>query len=376
MPFMKKKIVLQLKNISKAFGKVQANNNVSLDLYEGEILSLLGENGSGKTSLMNIVAGIYYPDSGSIEIDGETVTISSPKDAYKYKIGMVHQHFKLVDTFTAAKNVAVGLTKKDFMDYRNDVLSKDAVYQRTQEDGHTISYDEQKHLNEIYKMYPTHYDLASTKNRIQQICEAYGFNLDVDKRVCDMSVSEKQTLEIIKALYRGVDILILDEPTAVLTPQEIDKLFNVLRNMKEVGKSIIIITHKLNEVMEISDRITVLRKGELVGSVNKEKTSIEELTEMMVGQKTELNIQRSEPKGKEKLLEINNLSVTNVFGKKVLDDISFYLKEGEILGIAGISGNGQKELLEAIAGVQKIEAGDIIDNRQKKNKPVSFFHKT
>ena len=210
MPFMKKKLVLQLKNISKAFGKVQANNNVSLDLYEGEILSLLGENGSGKTSLMNIVAGIYFPDSGSIEIDGETVTISSPKDAYKYKIGMVHQHFKLVDTFTAAKNVAVGLTKKDFMDYRNDVLSKDAVYQRTQEDGHTISYDEQKHLNEIYKMYPTHYDLASTKNRIQQICEAYGFNLDVDQRVCDMSVSEKQTLEIIKALYRGVDILILD----------------------------------------------------------------------------------------------------------------------------------------------------------------------
>ena len=376
MPFMKKKLVLQLKNISKAFGKVQANNNVSLDLYEGEILSLLGENGSGKTSLMNIVAGIYFPDSGSIEIDGETVTISSPKDAYKYKIGMVHQHFKLVDTFTAAKNVAVGLTKKDFMDYRNDVLSKDAVYQRTQEDGHTISYDEQKHLNEIYKMYPTHYDLASTKNRIQQICEAYGFNLDVDKRVCDMSVSEKQTLEIIKALYRGVDILILDEPTAVLTPQEIDKLFNVLRNMKEAGKSIIIITHKLNEVMEISDRITVLRKGELVGSVDKEKTSIEELTEMMVGQKTELNIQRSEPKGKEKLLEINNLSVTNVFGKKVLDDISFYLKEGEILGIAGISGNGQKELLEAIAGVQKIESGDIIYNRQKKNKPVSFFHKT
>ena len=376
MPFMKKKLVLQLKNISKAFGKVQANNNVSLDLYEGEILSLLGENGSGKTSLMNIVAGIYFPDSGSIEIDGETVTISSPKDAYKYKIGMVHQHFKLVDTFTAAKNVAVGLTKKDFMDYRNDVLNKDVVYQRTQEDGHTISYDEQKHLDEIYKMYPTHYDLASTKNRIQQICEAYGFNLDVDKRVCDMSVSEKQTLEIIKALYRGVDILILDEPTAVLTPQEIDKLFNVLRNMKEVGKSIIIITHKLNEVMEISDRITVLRKGELVGSVDKEKTSIEELTEMMVGQKTELNIQRSEPKGKEKLLEINNLSVTNVFGKKVLDDISFYLKEGEILGIAGISGNGQKELLEAIAGVQKIESGDIIYNRQKKNKPVSFFHKT
>lgn len=331
---MDKKLVLQLKNISKAFGKVQANNNVSLDLYEGEILSLLGENGSGKTSLMNILAGIYFPDSGSIEIKGEEVTITSPRDAYSYKIGMVHQHFKLVDVFTATQNVVVGLDKTYY-----------------------------KNIKEASK-------------QIKDICDSFGFALDPNQCVCDMSVSEKQTLEIVKTLFRGVDILILDEPTAVLTPQEIDKLFAVLRNMKAAGKSIIIITHKLNEVMDISDRITVLRKGELIGTVNKTETSIDELTEMMVGKKTELNIERSEPKGTEKLLEVQNLCVKNAFGNDVLKDISFDLKEGEILGIAGISGNGQKELLEAIAGVDRIASGDVVYHRQKKNKPVSFFHKS
>ena len=364
---MKKNLVLQLKNISKSFGKVQANSNVSLDLYEGEILSLLGENGSGKTSLMNIVAGIYFPDSGSVEIKGEPVKIASPKDAFKYKIGMVHQHFKLVDIFTATENVVVGLDKKT----RASIL----------EDSENVKVQETKEQpkENIFKRvfnFITKSNLKDSADRIKNICNKYGFVLDPNKRVCDMSVSEKQTLEIIKTLYRGVDILILDEPTAVLTPQEIDKLFAVLRKMKEAGKSIIIITHKLNEVMDISDRITVLRKGELIGTVNKEDTSIEQLTEMMVGQKTELNIERSEPKGKEKLLEVKNLSVKNAFGHDVLEDISFELKEGEILGIAGISGNGQKELLEAIAGVQPIANGEVIYHRLKKNKPVSFYHKS
>ena len=364
---MKKNLVLQLKNISKSFGKVQANSNVSLDLYEGEILSLLGENGSGKTSLMNIVAGIYFPDSGSVEIKGEPVKITSPKDAFKYKIGMVHQHFKLVDIFTATENVVVGLDKKT----RASIL----------EDSENVKAQETKEQpkENIFKRvfnFITKSNLKDSADRIKSICNKYGFVLDPNKRVCDMSVSEKQTLEIIKTLYRGVDILILDEPTAVLTPQEIDKLFAVLRKMKEAGKSIIIITHKLNEVMDISDRITVLRKGELIGTVNKVDTSIEQLTEMMVGQKTELNIERSEPKGKEKLLEVKNLSVKNAFGHDVLKDISFELKEGEILGIAGISGNGQKELLEAIAGVQPIANGEVIYHRLKKNKPVSFYHKS
>ena len=364
---MKKNLVLQLKNISKSFGKVQANSNVSLDLYEGEILSLLGENGSGKTSLMNIVAGIYFPDSGSVEIKGEPVKITSPKDAFKYKIGMVHQHFKLVDIFTATENVVVGLDKKT----RASIL----------EDSENVKAQETKEQpkENIFKRvfnFITKSNLKDSTDRIKSICNKYGFVLDPNKRVCDMSVSEKQTLEIIKTLYRGVDILILDEPTAVLTPQEIDKLFAVLRKMKEAGKSIIIITHKLNEVMDISDRITVLRKGELIGTVNKVDTSIEQLTEMMVGQKTELNIERSEPKGKEKLLVVKNLSVKNAFGHDVLEDISFELKEGEILGIAGISGNGQKELLEAIAGVQPIAKGEVIYHRLKKNKPVSFYHKS
>ena len=370
---MKKDLVLQLKNISKAFGKVQANNNVSLDLYKGEILSLLGENGSGKTSLMNILAGIYFPDSGTIEINGEQVTITSPKDAYKYKIGMVHQHFKLVDTFTAVENVIIGLDSK-YNKEKRKVLYSEIAKKYDNPLGCANSYVEDEEYKSARRK--TGFDLKAAAEEIKKICDAFGFILDPKKVVCDMSVSEKQTLEIVKTLYRGVDILILDEPTAVLTPQEIEKLFNVIRNMKAAGKSIIIITHKLNEVMEISDRITVLRKGELVGTVNKTDTSIEQLTEMMVGQKTELNINRSEPKGTEKLLEIKNLSVKNIFGNEVIDNVSFDLKEGEILGIAGISGNGQKELLEAIAGVQPISNGEVIYHRQKKNKPVSFFHKS
>ena len=370
---MKKDLVLQLKNISKAFGKVQANNDVSLDLYKGEILSLLGENGSGKTSLMNILAGIYFPDSGSIEINGEPVSITSPKDAYKYKIGMVHQHFKLVDTFTAVENVVVGLDSKFYKEKRA-VLYSEIKSKYNNPLGCANSYVEDLEFKSARKK--TGFDLKVVAEEVQKICDEFGFALDPYQHVCDMSVSEKQTLEIVKTLYRGVDILILDEPTAVLTPQEIDKLFNIIRNMKAAGKSIIIITHKLNEVMEISDRITVLRKGELVGTVDKEKTSIEQLTEMMVGQKTELNINRSEPKGVEKLLEVKNLSVKNVFGNVVIDNVSFELKEGEILGIAGISGNGQKELLEAIAGVQHISSGEVVYHRQKRNKPVSFFHKS
>ena len=370
---MKKDLVLQLKNISKTFGKVHANHNVSLDLYKGEILSLLGENGSGKTSLMNILAGIYYPDSGSVEINGEPVSITSPKDAYKYKIGMVHQHFKLVDTFTAVENVVVGLDSKFYKEKRKGLYSEIASkYDNPL--GCANSYYEDLEYKEARKK--TGFNLKAAAEEIQKICDEFGFALDPYQHVCDMSVSEKQTLEIVKTLYRGVDILILDEPTAVLTPQEIEKLFNIIRNMKAAGKSIIIITHKLNEVMEISDRITVLRKGELVGTVEKEKTSIEQLTEMMVGQKTELNIERSEPKGTEKLLEVKSLSVKNAFGNLVINDVSFDLKEGEILGIAGISGNGQKELLEAIAGVQPISGGQVVYHRQKKNKPVSFFHKS
>ncbi|MCQ2087295.1 MAG: ABC transporter ATP-binding protein [Bacilli bacterium] len=373
---MDKKLAIQLKNISKTFGKVKANSNVSLDLYEGEILSLLGENGSGKTSLMNVLAGIYTPDSGSILLNGEKITITSPKDAFSYRIGMIHQHFKLVDVFTATENVVVGLDNEDYKGFRRAaVQSEYEKFERIKAEGKEPTEDDVNNYKRLLKS-TRGYNLKESAIRIKRICDKFGFVLDPNKRVCDMSVSEKQTLEIVKTLYRGVDILILDEPTAVLTPQEIDKLFDVLRNMREAGKSIIIITHKLNEVMEISDRITVLRKGELVGSVNKTETSIDELTEMMVGKKTELNIERSLPNGTQSLLEVKDLCVKNIVGTDILKNISFNLKEGEILGIAGISGNGQKELLEAIAGVDRISSGEVIYHRQKKDKPVSFYHKS
>lgn len=310
-------IAVSMRGITKRFGrKVLANNHVDLDVYKGEILSLLGENGSGKTTLMNMLAGIYSPDEGEILINDQKVEITSPKDAYDLGIGMVHQHFKLIDVFTALENILIGLPAKEA---------------------------EKK-----------------CRTEVEQICQKYGFDLDLDKKIYEMSVSEKETLEIVKTLYRGASILILDEPTAVLTPQEITKLFTILRNMKDDGKSIVIITHKLNEVMEISDRISVLRKGENVGTVLKTETNEQQLTEMMVGEKITLDIARDFVEEKHKRLEVKNLTVKNIDGKNVVDDISFDLYSGEILGIAGISGSGQKELLEAIMGLQKCEEGSSV----------------
>ncbi len=309
---MDAEFALELKGICKYFGQVAANKNVNLTLEKGEILSILGENGSGKTTLMNMISGIYYPDEGHIYINGEEAVIRSPEDAFKYKIGMIHQHFKLVDVFTAAQNIVLGL---------ND---------------------------EKYK-------LKNVSAKAYDIAVKYGFMLDPDKKVYNMSVSEKQTVEIIKVLYRGADILILDEPTAVLTPQEIDKLFTVLRKMKEDGKSIIIITHKLNEVMAISDRVAVLRKGEYIGSVNTKDTTEQQLTEMMVGRKVELKIERTKTEVQKPLLEIRNLEVNSDDGSKAIDDVSFYIRGGEILGVAGVAGCGQKELCEAIAGLRPLK---------------------
>ena len=331
---MEKTVILQLKNITKKFGsKVIANNNVSLDVYKGEILSILGENGCGKTTLMNMVAGIYYPDSGKILINGEEVVIRSPRDAFDHKIGMIHQHFKLIDIFSAAQNVALGVEGEKF-------------------------------------------NLKEVNNRIKEMANKYGFHINLDKKIYEMSVSEKQTVEILKVLYRGADILILDEPTAVLTPQEIKSLFKVLNAMRNDGKSIIIITHKLNEVMEISDRVTVLRKGIHVATVNTTETSEKELTEMMVGEKIDLNINRTEPINSKLRLSVSGLTVKNPDGYNIVDNVSFDAFGGEILGIAGIAGSGQKELLEAIAGLNNYENGTLIYYHPKKDKPVSFFHKT
>ena len=315
---MSEQFAIEMRGITKTFGSVVANNGINLQVRPGEILALLGENGSGKTTLMNMLSGIYKPDSGSILVDGKSVSINSPEDAKKLGIGMVHQHFKLVDVFSAADNIWIGKEKPGF---------------------------------------------GLKKNRFDQIGEIaakFGFELDPKKKVSNMAVSEKQTLEIIKVLYYGAKIIILDEPTAVLTVQEIQKLFSVLRKMKENGHAIIIITHKLNEVKEISDRVAILRKGEYITTVDTASTSEQELTEWMVGHKVDLNIDRPIVEKTKPLLEVRNLTIFNDEGAVAINGVNFYIRGGEILGVAGIAGCGQKELCEAIAGLRPIAEGQMI----------------
>ena len=318
---------IRFENITKTFGSTVANSNVSFSINEGEVFCILGENGSGKTTLLNVIVGIYKQDEGKLYINEQEVEINSPKDAYKHGIGMVHQHFKLVDVFTAFENIMLGLKEK------------------------------------------------YTVKQVNELCDRYGFKLDPNKHVYDMSVSEKQTLEIVKTLFRGVDTLILDEPTAVLTPQEIKHLFDVIRNMKKDGKTVVIITHKLNEVMEISDRIAILRKGEYITTVKKEETNEKALAELMVGHKIDLNIHRSDIPNTGVRLHVSGLTANNREGTTAIEDVSFDLYGSEILGIAGISGSGQRELLETIAGLNKETVGDIIFTNPKKEQPVTFFHK-
>ena len=309
---------IELKGITKRFGKVVANDSIDLALRRGEILSLLGENGSGKTTLMNMLAGIYFPDEGEILVGGKPVSIRSPKDAYDNGIGMIHQHYKLVDVFTAAENIVLGLN-----------------------DGGRL-------------------DMKAANEKVRAICDKYGFDIDPKQKIYDMSVSQKQTVEIVKVLYRGADILILDEPTAVLTPQETDRLFAVLRNMKADGKAIVIITHKLHEVMAISDKVAVLRKGKYIGTVNTAETSPQALTDMMVGHAVTLNIDRPQYEHPVQRLELKGVTCVDGEGVRKLDNVSFTAMGGEILGVAGIAGSGQKELLEAISGLCPVAEGSIL----------------
>ena len=369
---------IRFENVTKIFGKIVANDNVSFGIEKGEVLSILGENGSGKTTLLNVLAGIYQQDEGKIFINGEEVVIKSPKDAFNHRIGMVHQHFKLVDVFTAIENIVLGLTKKDYekisqklIDEKNELLSK---LENATEDEKVELEAKIKALNKQIKN-DRRYNLKRSAEKVVEMCNRYGFKLDPYKHVFEMSVSEKQTLEIVKVLYRGVDTLILDEPTAVLTPQETKHLFDVVRNMKKDGKTVVIITHKLNEVMEISDRIAVLRKGEYITTVKKTETNEAQLAELMVGRKIDLDIKRTEMKNSGVRLEIRDLSANDRDGNPALSDISFDVYGSEILGIAGISGSGQKELLETIAGLNKETNGTIIFHNPKENKPVTFFHK-
>ena len=323
---------VELKGITKRFGSVTANDGINLQIYKGKILSLLGENGSGKTTLMNMISGIYQPDEGEILVHGKPVSILSPKDAFEYGIGMIHQHYKLVDVFTAAENIVLG--------HGSGKL-----------------------------------EIEKANKKVKEICDKYGFKIDPKKKVYDMSVSEKQTIEIIKVLYRGAEILILDEPTAVLTPQETDRLFDILRNMKNDNKAIVIITHKLNEVMELSDNVAILRKGKYIATVETSKTSPKELTDMMVGYAVSLNINRPKYDKPIPKLAIKSLTCRDAEGVKKLDNVSFTAMGGEILGIAGVAGSGQKELLECISGLYPIESGEIVFTPNE-NAKVNLVGKT
>lgn len=315
---MDNNIVIQMEQITKKFGSVVANEEVNLTICKGEIHALLGENGAGKSTLMNMLAGIYMPDEGAIFIKGKRASFSSPKQAIALGIGMVHQHFKLVERLSAKDNIIAG-QKGNFF-----ITSK------------------------------------KVRENIERLCNQFGLQVDLDKKVEDMSVSEKQTLEILKVLYRGADILILDEPTAVLTPQEVEKLFNIIRRMKDQGCAVIIITHKLHEVMAVCDKVTVLRKGRSIKTLDIQETNPHHLTELMVGYATDLSIERPDLGEIRPVFEAQNITVLDDDKIKILDNVSFTLNAGEILGLAGVAGSGQKELCESLVGLQKIEEGELI----------------
>ena len=310
---------IELRHITKRFGKVVANDDISLEIRRGEILSLLGENGSGKTTLMNMLAGIYFPDEGKILVNGEPTTIASPKDAFACGIGMIHQHFKLVDVFTATENIILGL-------------------------------DEPGRMN-----------IPEATRKVKEICDKYGFDIDPNQKIYDMSVSQKQTVEIVKVLYRGADILILDEPTAVLTPQEIDELMQIMKNLAAEGKSILFISHKLAEIMAVADRCTVLRKGKCIGTVNTRETTMEELSSMMVGRQVNFKVDKQDKVPGEVVLEVKNLTVPSKLHKNnAVKNVSLQVRRGEIVCLAGIEGNGQTEFVYALTGLEKQSAGEIM----------------
>ena len=314
---------IEMHGISKRFGTVLANDDASLSVNRGEVLALLGENGSGKSTLVNMLAGIYTPDSGSIHVDGRHCNFGSPHNAIAAGVGMVHQHFKLIPVMSAWENISLGEERRFFIDKNN------------------------------------------IDKKISKLEERFGLATVHNKKIYDMSVGEKQTVEILKMLYRGASVLILDEPTAVLTPQETKRLFSMLISMKQEGCAVIIITHKLNEVMEISDRVAVMRKGKTIATVNTAETNTRELTGMMVGASVSLEIKRVEPvrdtSARDKpVMKVENLGYTGAEKKSVLEKVSFDLYAGEILGLAGIAGSGQKELCEIIAGLRKADSGDVI----------------
>ncbi|WP_055665455.1 ABC transporter ATP-binding protein [Desnuesiella massiliensis] len=311
--------VVEMKGIKKIFPGVIANDDVNFDLEEGEIHVLLGENGAGKTTLMNILYGLYQQEAGDIFVHGQKAMIKNPKEAIKLGIGMVHQHFMLVHNFSVAQNMILGQEPKKGMNL----------------------------------------DIGKAIKDTEELSKKYGFNIDAKAIIEDMTVGQQQKVEILKALYRGADILILDEPTAVLTPQEIDELGVILRNLVKEGKSIILITHKLKEVMKMSDRVTIIRRGKVIDIVKTKETNIDELAEMMVGRKVNLKVEKKPTELGKAMLTIENLQVLDHRKLPAVKGVSLEVKAGEILAIAGVDGNGQTELVEAIAGLRKPIGGKI-----------------
>ena len=315
---MTSKTYVKMENICKHFGSVKANDHINFSVSKGEIHALLGENGAGKSTLMNMLSGFYKPDSGSIFIKDQAIKLNNPKDAIKNGIGMIHQHYKLVEVLTAKENIVLGQKGPFFLNKSN------------------LSHE------------------------IKALADKYGLPIDPDKKVYDMSIGEKQSVEILKVLYAGANILIMDEPTAVLTPQETDKLFEIMKKMASLGCAIIIITHKLNEVMAVSDRVTILRKGQTVTTVETKNSSPKSLTNLMVGETVNLSIERPLVKRGPEVLKVKNLNAYDAMKVHRLKDMSFTLHAGEILGVAGVAGSGQKELCEALAGLYPIDSGQII----------------
>tara|TARA_Y100000590_G_scaffold393329_1_gene471534 strand:+ start:2465 stop:3991 length:1527 start_codon:yes stop_codon:yes gene_type:complete len=311
--------ILELQNINKSFGHVQANKEISFIVNKGDIHGIVGENGAGKSTLMSIVFGYYQADSGVIKINNNKTEIKSPHHSILNGVGMVHQHFMLVENFTVLENIILGF------------------------EGEFIFGEK----------------LGQAKNNLKKLCDDYNLKIDLDATISDLSVGFRQRVEILKALYRKAEILILDEPTGVLTPQEVDELFKILRSLKDEGKTIILITHKLNEIMDLTNKVTVMRQGKIVGEKFTKETTKEELAEMMVGRSVLLRIKKTKPKIKETILKVKNINVKDDLGVNRVKDVSFYLKKGEILGLAGVTGNGQTELLEALSGIRKIESGEI-----------------
>ena len=317
--------ILELSNINKSFGHVHANKDINLTINKGTIHGIIGENGAGKSTLMSIVYGLYQADSGKIKVSGKEINLKSPRDSIENGIGMVHQHFMLVENFTVLENIVLGF------------------------EGELIFGK----------------NLKKAKTDLKNLCDTYNLNVDLDSIISDLSVGFRQRVEILKSLYRGAEVFILDEPTGVLTPQEVDELFKILRSLKEEGKTIVLITHKLNEIMDLTSEVSVMRQGEVVGHTKTENTNREKLAEMMVGRSVLLRINKSKVEKGDIVFKVENLTVKDDLGVTRVKNVNIEIHAGEILGLAGVTGNGQTELLEALSGIRKVESGEIYLNDEK-----------